>query len=616
MKRILLLAALLLVSVQAWPATRTISDAGGNWNATGTWEEGAVPTNADDVVAQGDGSSGNVTITAAAVCKSAVFTNYTGTLTHNAGVTWTISGNLTLVAGMAYTCGSATTSQITLDAASNITTGGKVLGTLWMNKSGGAFQLQDGLTLTGDFRLVSGTFDANTQTVTMTGVLQTIWAITLVNLTRTGAADATCRLTLAGNVTLSGTFTANGNSAANRLHIQSSAIGTARTINAATVSVTNASFEDITGAGAGSWDLSAITGGSGDGGGNSGITFTTADDYYWHQGTGNWSDPTKWFTATNGGGDAATHPPLLQDTAHFDVNSFDAASTVTVDVNRIGSVDFNGSSGGTFKTNVYSSYFYGSLNFTDLATLNAIGEMHFAGHGADTLTMAGRSWTNHIYVDKPPTGSLTFLDAFAITGGKLLYKNSGILDFGNNSVTINSTFQQGAGSVVLGTGTVTVSNFTVSGGTVTSTGSTIKMIATAASTFAGGGKTYNNLWYSPGAGTGGLTITGANTFADFKDDGSAAHTITFPNSTTTVTTFTHDSTALLTLQRTGASGTFTLAKAGGGEINVDYISVSNSAATPAATWNAGSNSVNGENNTGWVWPSSGGSAKILLGVGR
>jgi hypothetical protein len=67
----------------------------------------------------------------------------------------------------------------------------------------------------------------------------------------------------------------NGNSATNRVLVFSGTLGTPRTITAANVSVTNADFRDITGAGAGNWNLSAVSGGSGDAGGNSGITFTT-----------------------------------------------------------------------------------------------------------------------------------------------------------------------------------------------------------------------------------------------------------------------------------------------------------------------------------------------------
>jgi hypothetical protein len=82
-------------------AIRTISDTGGNWNATASWVEGVVPTNADDVVATG--TSGALTITAAAAAKTIDFTNYTNVFTINDNIELQVSGNITLVSGATYT---------------------------------------------------------------------------------------------------------------------------------------------------------------------------------------------------------------------------------------------------------------------------------------------------------------------------------------------------------------------------------------------------------------------------------------------------------------------------------------------------------------------------------
>ena len=74
-------------------ATRTISNTGGNWNATGTWVEAIVPTAADDVVATA--TSGQLTLNVSASIRTVNFTNYTNTLT--------MSNNLAIGAGTGLT---------------------------------------------------------------------------------------------------------------------------------------------------------------------------------------------------------------------------------------------------------------------------------------------------------------------------------------------------------------------------------------------------------------------------------------------------------------------------------------------------------------------------------
>ena len=71
-------------------ATRTISNAGGNYNAGATWVGGIVPTSADDIAATA--TSGQVTITTASAARNIDLTNYNNTITFNAGQTWTVSG--------------------------------------------------------------------------------------------------------------------------------------------------------------------------------------------------------------------------------------------------------------------------------------------------------------------------------------------------------------------------------------------------------------------------------------------------------------------------------------------------------------------------------------------
>ena len=80
-------------------ATRTVANGGGNYNAIGTWVEGAVPTNADDVVFTA--TSGGLTINTTVDCLSFDTTNNASTLTWNASLR--VSGNITLTSGFTIT---------------------------------------------------------------------------------------------------------------------------------------------------------------------------------------------------------------------------------------------------------------------------------------------------------------------------------------------------------------------------------------------------------------------------------------------------------------------------------------------------------------------------------
>jgi hypothetical protein len=182
--------------------TITAVSGGGTWSSTSTWDTGTVPTAADDVVL--GASSGAVTISAAAVCRSLDASAYTSTLTHNAAVALTIgdatagTGNsaLKLGSGMTYTLGNATTSAVVFASTSttqqSITGAGKTLGNVTFNGSGGKYLLADTFTCTGTFLVSTGcTVDTGSQTITClsfqisgTGAVATIGTST-INVTTT-----------------------------------------------------------------------------------------------------------------------------------------------------------------------------------------------------------------------------------------------------------------------------------------------------------------------------------------------------------------------------------------------------------------------------------------------
>jgi hypothetical protein len=79
-------------------ATITAAAAGGNWTNAATWTGGAVPTGSDDVLLAS--TSGDVTINAAAACRSLDCSGYTGTLTHNT-FTLTVGSSTAAASGIA-----------------------------------------------------------------------------------------------------------------------------------------------------------------------------------------------------------------------------------------------------------------------------------------------------------------------------------------------------------------------------------------------------------------------------------------------------------------------------------------------------------------------------------
>lgn len=162
---------------------RTISAAGGtrNWNDTATWDEGIVPTSADNVVVRAGGDSGNVNVTAAAAALSLNFTagDYNGTFTINSGITLTVSGNVTL--NSSGTCtgiiGVGTGTLAINTGGTSLTSNGKTIASRFTyNPASGTLTLVDDATVTGllNFSGASAPFFAGTgRTITASGGVNT-----------------------------------------------------------------------------------------------------------------------------------------------------------------------------------------------------------------------------------------------------------------------------------------------------------------------------------------------------------------------------------------------------------------------------------------------------------
>ena len=143
--------------------------AGTKWALTsgGTGGE-PIPTSADDVFFDGASGANTVTIaTGNTGAKSITCTGFTGTLTGTAS--FTLSGNITLVAGMTFTY----TGALTINATSTIVSAGKAFRDIIVNGSGITVTQGDALTFSpsssGTLTVTQGTF--NTGNFNLTCIL-------------------------------------------------------------------------------------------------------------------------------------------------------------------------------------------------------------------------------------------------------------------------------------------------------------------------------------------------------------------------------------------------------------------------------------------------------------
>lgn len=561
-------------------ASKYLINAGGNWTANTSWsttDAGALinvndttaPTASDDVLLTAN--SGQCTISATSVGKSLTCTGYTNTLTHGAFLL-TISGSVTLVSGMTYTPTSTTNLLLNINATGTLNTGGKLLQNL------------------GTASGVTTTLGSNVDfTATKTAFIQV------------GGSSA-------GTINMGG-FSINGNSAVNRVLIRGgNAIGVTGNITSATNAFTNADFRDIS-ANTGI-DVSAVSGLSGDCGGNTNITFTTAATQTYTGGTDSWSTAAKWTSRV----------PLPQDNV---LMSGVTGGTITADMPRLGkSIDWTGASGTPTwvltSTNVTS---YGSVTLISAMNLTTSSANSYTleGRGAFTITTAGKDFGNSNVVSMVG-GTLTFGDAFNSTGSPAIQLTHGTLsNSGNYSITLtkfnssNSTTRaivmgdatwtltgQDSGVLVWTTATTTGLTFTANNSTILFTS-----VSTTAKTLSGGGLTFNN-FHATGGGTGAVIIVGSNSFLNIRVTG-GTKSITLPGSTTTTirggSGGFSNANSLVTI--TASSGSATVSKPSG-TFRGDYLSLTNIISTGGASFYAGplTHSTDGGGNTGWIFTSA------------
>jgi hypothetical protein len=428
--------------------------------------------------------------------------------------------------------------------------------------------------------------------VSLTSAAKVAWSLaganTFNNLTVSGRTSAGISpINFSDDQTVNGTLTLSaGTNATMRTFVRSNATGTTRTLTCAAVaSLQDIDFRDITIAGA----AAPVSGTRlGDCKGNNGITFGAGVNKYWRSSPGGgWGDAsTGVWSLTSGGLASIAYFPLAQDTAIFPAASYPTSgSTVTINASyNIGTIDISARTSNTMTLATGSTLptVYGNwINGTG-TTLTGIGSLTFAGRGIQTITSAGKTFSQPVSVESPG-GAVTLQDAFASSAGTSFVK-AGTFDANGYNVTlpqIQSSASNSVRTIALGSGTWTLTGSSVwshnpyTNLTVTGTG-TISLTSASAKTFAGGGiQTYPTLNQG---GTGTLTVTGSNKFAGLTN--TAIGRIQFTGGTTNEFT------------------SFTISGVSGNLLQLGSSSTTQTTLKKPTAWNVGAGSSDGGNNTG------------------
>jgi hypothetical protein len=288
----------------------------------------------------------------------------------------------------------------------------------------------------------------------------------------------------------------------------------------------------------------------------------------------------------------------------------------------VGTLDFTGFTG-TLEFAGLSPVLYRNLVFSPTMSVARVSgattesltiSSGVAAPTTHTLRTYGIPIPSALLISESYPGGIRILDELTLTdlasgvGGDLDFRG-GRIDLNNRVLTARAVRQAasvsskdmvfGSGQLHLfGTGTIYSSPFTVIPGTgkivLTADGTTGRTVEF-------GSVTLPELVIG-GTGVSTTTITGSNTFARISSTKTTAHTIVFPNAVTNIADWAIDGSEgnLVTLSRTGGSGSFTLNYSGARYVVTRYISVSNSTTVPENRFYA-IYSTDGGNNVGWIF---------------
>ena len=378
---------------------------------------------------------------------------------------------------------------------------------------------------------------------------------------------------------------------------RSNILGTQRTITSTNL-ITTAAYADfrdinVVGIGAG-----ASVPNAGDCGGNSGITFPASKTCYWVLNAGgNWSDSFGWGSAS-GGTSSTEYFPLAQDTVIIENTGLDTSATITLNgAYNIGNINMSGRTNAmTFATGTTTPTIYGNVTLGSGVTPSGTGTLTFGGRGTQTITSAGKTFTQQITIDSI-TGTVQLADAFvtSFVSSNGLALTSGTFDAVTYPVTAYAFSSTGSATRTLKMGTsiwtltastsVSVWNIATTGLTYYAGTATIVLSGATGNitrNFTGGGLYYNKITIGSGIAIDCITqFNSSDTIGELASTKTGAHTIAFGTTTPTIGKWSVSGSVTdgVTVTNTGSG----IILAGEGvATGVDYLSMTGSIISPTS----------------------------------
>lgn len=382
------------------------------------------------------------------------------------------------------------------------------------------------------------------------------------------------------------------------------------TLTVTTANLTNVDFYGVIAAGA-----AAPFSGTGNLGANLNINFPTGVTRYAVSAGGNWEDTSTWSTTSGGASGASS--PLPQDLAIFDANSSGTYNVKTLGV-QIDASDFSDPAGEIYFFDRFGSSTNGDINeirnlFIRDKLILRENDISRLARDVTVVTSSTGTFTFKTYNANIFSSTFAAIDCACVFEadfyngrGFYLLRNSSF-DANGFNMTIVGEFSteyetSTPRTVDMGGGDWTIANWRIDATNLTFIKDTSDIYLTG-SAFFGASLTYNDLIVAGNPGV--LAINGSNTFGQMLFYRPAPYTITFEaSSTQTMTNFRLRGSPgnLITLQSSAPPSQFGLALSTSRKIGCNYLSLSYSNASPTTdTWYAGGQSVDGGNNSGWIF---------------